>query len=317
MTNKRILITGGAGFIGSHLAEKLVNDNNHITIIDNLSTGSIDNLINIRSKITFIERDLKRALKTDINLWEYDYVFHLAGNPYVPPSVKNPKFDFKSNLENTFILLEGLRKTKNPPHLFNASSGAVYGNPASIPIKESDPTIPVAPYGVSKLSAERYASVYSLLYGIKTTNLRFFSLFGPRQKKQVIFDLILKVKKNPQVLEIFGDGSQERDFIYISDLIEAILLIAKKDNGHGQSYNIATGNSATINKIAKTICKICDVAPKFEYSLKNRPGDAEKWQVDISKIKKLGFKPRTDLEEGIKKIKAWTDSNQKLKNIYE
>jgi UDP-glucose 4-epimerase len=212
MKRKNALVTGGAGFVGSFLVEKLVKKNYQVTVVDNLSTGSRDNIKNVSSKIRFIRQDLEKFLNQNRDLSAYDYIFHLAANPYIPPSVKNPRFDFRQNFLNTFNLLENLRKSTKAPHLLNTSSAAVYGNPETLPIKETDPTVPISPYGASKLSAEHYAAVYSKLYNLKITNMRFFPVFGPRQKKQVIFDLILKIKRNPEVLEIFGDGSQSRDF---------------------------------------------------------------------------------------------------------
>lgn len=309
---KNILITGGAGFIGSRLANSLLDLNAGITIVDNLSTGSIKNIDDILNKIEFIEDDIERFLqKPDINLGGYDYIFHLAANSYVPPSVENPVFDYRQNLYNTFLLLEVLRKTSNPPHLFNASSAAIYGNPESLPIRETDPTVPIAPYGVSKLAAEFYATVYSKLYGIKVTNLRFFSVYGPGQHKQVMFDLLEKIRKNPNEIKVYGDGTQIRDFIYIDDLIKAILQIVKKTPGNGEVYNVASGKSYSISEVVQTLCDYCGVKPIIKYTDKVRPGDAEKWIVDVTKLAGFGFTATTTLEEGAKKVKNWFDRLKK------
>jgi len=319
MTKSRnnILVTGGAGFIGSQLVQRLAQANNRLTVIDNLSTGSLKNLEGLQSKIKFIKSDLGRALKANLKLQNFDIIYHLAANPYIPPSVKNPKYDFEQNLMNTFLLLEVLRETANPPCLVNVSSAAVYGNPEKLPIKEGDATLPVSPYGVSKLAAERYATVYSRLYGLKTMNLRYFPAFGPGQKKQVIFDLILKLKKNPNRLDIYGDGSQTRDFTFVDDIVTATILVGKKGVGSGEAYNIATGKSYSIKKLVKVICKVYRLKPALKYTGINRPGDTEKWEADITKIKKLGFKPAYSLEQGILKIKKWMDGEGEMKNIYD
>jgi len=316
MKKNNILITGGAGFIGSHLAKKLAQGQNYLTIIDNLSTGSIKNLEGLRSKMKFIKKDLDKALKA-INLQDFDYIYHLAANPYIPPSVKNPRYDFKQNLMNTFLLLESLRGTPNPPCLVNVSSAAIYGNPEKLPIKEGDATLPVSPYGVSKLAAERYATVYSRLYGLKIMNLRFFPAYGPGQKKQVVFDLILRLKSNPNRLDIHGDGSQTRDFTFVDDIVRASILIGTKGIGNGEAYNIATGKSYSIKELVKIICKVYRLKPEFKYSGTNRPGDTEKWEADISKIKKLGFKPAYNLEKGILEVKKWMDTEGEMENIYD
>jgi UDP-glucose 4-epimerase len=316
MKNKKILITGGAGFIGSHLATKFVQDGNQVTVIDNLSTGSRENLKSIWNKIDFIKIDINKFLKKNIEIKKYNYIFHLAGNPYIPPSVDNPPYDFRENLENTLLFLEVMRKSKFTGHFFYASSAAVYGNPEKLPIVETSYLNPVSPYGVSKLASERYVSVYSQMYKLKTTNLRFFSVYGPFQKKQVIFDLILKITKNPQKIDVYGDGEQIRDFIFVDDLVRGVILIAQKTRGLGETYNLASGKHYSIKEIIKIISRLLNAKPKIHFTMKQRLGDADKWIVNIQKIKRLGFKPQINIEEGILLTKNWADE-QKPKNIYE
>jgi UDP-glucose 4-epimerase len=199
MKNKKILITGGAGFIGSRLVRSFVKQGADVTIIDRLSTGSLENIEPVLDKIHLIQADLQQPdeLKK-LNLSSYDYLFHLAANAYVPTSVENPAFDLNLNLMLTFQILELMRSTKKSPHLIFASTAAVYGNPKKLPITETDPVDPISPYGVSKLAAERYAYVFSKLYGLKTTTLRFFSVYGPGQRKQVVFDMVEKIRQNPK-----------------------------------------------------------------------------------------------------------------------
>lgn len=311
LANAAILVTGGAGFIGSHLTEHLVASSARVTVVDSLATGSLENLAGVQSKIDFIQGDMgDLLLRQQIRVDAYDCIFHLAANPYIPPSVERPAYDFALNLQNTFTLLEALRAAPHPPRLVNTSSAAVYGNPATLPIKETDPTVPISPYGVSKLAAERYVAVYSQLYGIPATSLRLFSVFGPRQRKQVIYDLLCKLRADPHSLEVLGDGSQARDFVYATDVAQAMCLAAAVAPGRGEVYNVASGATHTIANVVDAWCRICKVTPSISYSGQVRPGDAEKWEVDISALKALGFAPQVSLEAGLEGIRDWYDSKR-------
>jgi len=306
LTQRSVLVTGGAGFIGSHLAESLVHLGAKVTVIDNLATGALDNLATIASQINLIVGDIGDLLRLKrLAIADYHYIFHLAGNPYIPPSVANPAYDFHENLQNPFSLLEALREAKTQTKLINASSAAVYGNPVRLPIRESDPTIPISPYGVSKLAGERYVAVYSQLYGISALSMRFFSVYGPRQRKQVIFDLLEKIHRNPYEIEVFGDGSQARDFTYVQDVVRALILAAEVAPGHGEAYNVASGITYTIAQIVSALCHISGTSPRINYTGHVRPGDAEKWEVDLQNLRTLGFEPKTTLESGLAKLWDW------------
>jgi UDP-glucose 4-epimerase len=295
-----ILVTGGAGFIGSHLVEHLVAAGAPVTVVDNLATGRLEHLQTVAPNVNLVVGDLGDVLRLKrIKLEEYACVFHLAANSYIPPSVANPAFDFHANLQNSFALLEALRQTANAPGLVNVSSAAVYGNPVRLPIRETDPTIPIAPYGVSKLAAERYVAVYSLLYGLRAVSVRLFSIYGPRQRKQVVYDLFCKLQANPKRLEILGDGSQARDFTYVLDVVQALVLVATAAPNHGEVYNVASGTTHTIAELVEACCRVSGLKPEIVYTGQIRPGDAEKWVVDISLLRQLGFDPRTDLETAL------------------
>jgi UDP-glucose 4-epimerase len=304
--NKAVLLTGGAGFIGSQLAEDLVEAGASVTIVDDLSTGRSANLALIMDRVVFFEQDIRKIRWEDVlGKKDYDVNFHFAANAYVPPSVERPQWDYDINLNGTMRLLEALRQGPWPGTLIYASSAAVYGNPTKIPIAETDLTIPISPYGVAKLAAERYVAVYSRLYGLRAASARFFSQFGPRQRKQVIYDFIQKLRRNPHEIFVHGDGSQVRDFNYVSDTTRAVMLIVEAGSLAGEVYNIASGRECSVRELLDIVSGLLNVRPKYVFSGQVRPGDPEKWSVDISKLEKLGYRPRVSLEEGLTKTVQW------------
>jgi len=302
----KVLVTGGAGFIGSHLVEQLVAIGSAVMVVDNLSTGRRENLLSVDGAVQVHEQDIRQvAWEKVLSGQQYDVIFHLAANAYVPPSVERPAWDYQINLECTFKLLETLRAIKWPGTLVYASSAAVYGNPVRIPIREDDPTVPISPYGVGKLAAERYVAVYSQLYDLRAASLRFFSVYGPRQRKQVVYDLIGKILSNPSEIFIHGDGTQVRDFNYVEDVARAAITVAESAPLQGEVYNVASGRACSIRELAETLCHILDLRPRFVYSGAVRPGDPEKWSVNIGRLAGLGYRPQISLEEGLKRTIKW------------
>jgi len=301
-----VLVTGGAGFIGSHLVERLVQRGLRPTVADDLSTGSLDNLAAVRDRVDVAVGGLQDLLsRRALGIERFDYVFHLAGNSYIPTSVEDPSLDFQSNLAGTLALLQALRSSARHPICVVASSAAVYGDPATLPIRESHPTVPISPYGVSKLGAESYAAVYARLYGLPAVSLRLFSAYGPRQKKQVVYDLLAKLDRDPEELEVIGDGTQERDLSFVTDVVEAFLLAATRAPARGEALNVATGASVTIAELVSALCRARGVSPRVRYTGRTRPGDAGRWRVDVSAIRALGYEARTPLESGLRSILAW------------
>jgi UDP-glucose 4-epimerase len=306
---KSILVTGGAGFIGSHLVECLVARGRRVTVVDDCSTGRLDNLTPVRHAVTMVEGELTDVLERGrLRLETFDAIFHFAGNPYVPWSVEDPRGDYNRNLRASFELLEALRSVSQPPLFVNTSSAAVYGNPVSMPIGESCPVMPISPYGVSKLAAEHYATIYSQQYGIPSVSLRLFSVYGPRQRKQVVYDLVRKLRTDPCRLVVHGDGSQERDFIYVTDLVRAVVTVAELCAGRGETYNVASGTSYTMSRLVEAVCEVCGVSPEVAYTGHVRPGDAQRWTVDTRVLEQTGFRPAVLLDEGLAAVRDWYDT---------
>ena len=312
--DKSYVVTGGAGFIGSHLVRELVEAGNEVLVVDNLSTGRVSNLGEVVGRVSLVQADLREWLCSDgPRLRDYEGVYHLAANAYIPPSVEDPRFDFDSNLLASFDLLEALRKHAPECRLVFASTGGVYGNPLTLPIKETDPTVPISPYGVSKLAAERYVSVYGDLYGLDARSLRFFSVYGPRQRKQVVYDLFRKIQARTGFLEVLGDGSQVRDFIYVDDLVRALTLLMERGDARGGTYNVASGKSVALSVLAELVIATSGIDSEVRYTGSIREGDAERWDVDTGLIQSLGFQSQVDLQEGLRAVWCWVEDSEERK----
>jgi UDP-glucose 4-epimerase len=305
LAGARILVTGGAGFLGSHLCPVLLDGGAQVTVVDNLSTGQSGNLTGSLERLTLVEQDMRHESFFDwLRTRRFDAVVHLAANGYLPPSVRDPQYDFETNAVVTFRLLECLR-TMPDTRLINASTAAVYGDPINQPITETDPTVPLSPYGVSKLAAERYVDVYARLFGLRTASLRFFPIYGPRLRKQIVFDIIGKLQCNRHELEVLGDGTQVRDLNYASDAVSAILMILAHAPMHGEVYNAASGHSYTTSEIVRSICDAMGLHPRLHYTDALRPGDSERWSAAFGPLAALGYAPEVSLPEGIRRTVAW------------
>lgn len=293
MKNKNILITGGLGFIGSHLTNKLIKNNN-ITIIDNLSTGKIDNLENINHEnLTLIKKDLN-SIDLNATLANIDYVFHLAAMSSVPLSIKQPISCNMENVTSTINLLNACVHNNVKKIIFSSSS-AVYGKNTNIPLKETELPMPTSPYASSKASCELYLQSFHESYGLNYIVLRYFNTFGPKQDNNsqysaVIPNFISALLKNEQA-EIYGDGEQTRDFIYVEDVVKANINAVESD--YNGIINIASGNSISINQlydiIKKTLGK--NIKPKYTSP---RHGDIKHSQANIEKMEKINLKINND-----------------------
>ncbi|MCS7184678.1 MAG: SDR family NAD(P)-dependent oxidoreductase [bacterium] len=297
----KAVVTGGAGFIGSHLVRELVKKNYDVYVIDNLSTGSLDRLSDIIKKIKFFEGDIRDRNLVKKVLDGASIVFHLAALRAVLRSVEKPYEVHLVNVNGTLNILEVIRKMNNKPGFVFASSSSVYGDCKKFPQKEEFNTNPISPYAAGKLAVEKYMSVYSKLYAINQAAIRYFNVYGPGQSPKsryaAVIPLFINLAKKSKPLPIYGSGEQSRDFCYVLDAVNATILISQNLNGF-EVYNVSGGRSISILEVAELVRKyVKNVDIKF---LPPRPGDVFKTQASLSKIKKFGFKNLYKFEEGLK-----------------
>jgi UDP-glucose 4-epimerase len=296
----KYLVTGGAGFIGSHITKELVKQGNSVTVIDNLNTGKEENLMSIRDKINFVNSSILDNEVLEKITKDIDGVFHQAALASVQDSFSKPKEYHDVNVNGTENILKLAKK--NNFKVVYASSSSVYGNPERIPIKEEDSKNPINPYAETKLKKEKLATKYSKI-GVEVIGLRYFNVFGKGQSKEYagVLKLFLEKVRDELPPKINGDGTQFRDFVYVEDVAKANIMSMNSDVKY-EFFNVGTNTSITILDLAKIIIKFSglDMEPSFGPSLK---GDVMKTVADITLIKeKIGWEPKMMLVEWIKEI---------------
>ena len=303
--NKRALVTGGAGFIPSHVVDALVTRGADVTVIDSLQAGKMENLSDAMEHIRFIEGDIRDDETVMKAVRGEDVVFHLAANASVPNSFENPRYDFETNALGSFNVLEAAR-LQGVGKVVYASSAAVYGEPKYVPVDESHPLEPCSFYGLSKLTGEREGFMYRDMYGLGFTAIRIFNTYGPRQPRYVMADLLRKLRNNPHELEVLGDGTQVRDYSYVSDTAEAIVSAAENDAMLGEAYNVAGGNPISIRDLVSLMLDTLDLKDtKVHYTGQSWKGDITRLMANIGKIRAVGFQPKVSLEDGIREMIEW------------
>lgn len=302
LKGKKVLVTGGAGFIGFHLSKKLSTLTSNLTIYDNLSSGKLEN-VKDAPKAKFVKGDIL-DLKNLYSLEKADLIYHLAAQVVVPYSMENPLEDFETNAKGTLCVLEKARK--DDAKLVFASSAAVYGNPTQLPTSEDYGFHPFSCYGLSKVVGEEYCQMYQEQYGLDITITRFANVYGSRCHG-VIHDFLDKLAKNPNKLEIIGTGMQSRDFVHVSDVVDALVTAGTSESANGKTYNIGFGITISIIDLAKMMLKILNLQDKTVVTTTN-----VSWQGDINIIwfnnskakKELKWNPKVNLEDSIKDIIA-------------
>jgi len=303
-----VLVTGGAGFIGSHLVDRLVNSGYNVRVMDNLSTGKLTNILEHieNGTVDFVEGDIKDLEQVKNCVHGVDAVLHLAAVTSVSFSVKNPTLTYETNAAGTLNLLVALAKERVGKFVF-ISSCAVYGEPQYLPIDEIHPTNPISPYAESKLLGERYCLGFHENKLLKSVALRFFNVYGLRQGLNdysgVITRFVDKLKQGLPLI-VYGDGSQTRDFIHVSDIVEAIQSCLENEGAGGQVFNVGSGKPTSINELANTVLSLAGSDLEVIHKAP-REGDITYSYADTSKAKKLlDYKPQTTLNDGLREILA-------------
>ncbi|MFQ5710348.1 MAG: SDR family NAD(P)-dependent oxidoreductase [Candidatus Geothermarchaeales archaeon] len=303
----KILVTGGAGFIGSHIVDRLMQEGFEVVVLDSLFAGKMENVRRHLKKKNFrlIKEDIRYPRVVKAALKGVDAVFNEAALLGVDFSLKNPLVTEEINVMGTLSMLQGCVKA-GVKRFIHASSTAVYGEPESTPIREDHPLRPISPYGASKLAAEHYCGIFHAAFGLETVILRYFNVYGSRQKSEQYSGAISSftdkiIKGEPPV--IFGDGEQTRDFIHVEDVVEANMRALESEKAVGEVFNVATGKPTTINKLADTLLKLCGRRNLEPIYVEPRPGDIRRSYADTSKSEDvLAFKAKIGLREGLTRI---------------
>ena len=315
LKGKTCLVTGGGGFIGSHLVERLLELGCEVTVLDDLSHGSINNLSQVKDnpKLKFVKGSIENSSLVDLLVAKNKYIFHLAAANLIQ-SIKNPAKDLRINTLGTLNIVLAMTKTKVKPVLIYSSTGSVYGEPVYTPQDEKHPLEPVSPYGVSKLAAEKYVSLFSKQYNLPVVTLRYYNVYGPRQnfkKKAGVVGIFINsaLKQKPLIIE--GTGEQKRAFTFVNDIVYANILASVNPKAIGGIYNIGSNQITTINALADIVEKELNL-DKRRIRLPRRIGEIDEFIPNLEKAKKyLKYQPQTSLKNGIKKTINWFLSNQK------
>jgi UDP-glucose 4-epimerase len=272
-----------------------------VVVIDNLSSGSEENL---HPDAVLIRKDIRTNLKPELE--GVEALFHMAADPDVRGSAANPRTSFDNNVEGTYDVLESCRKAEVERVVF-ASTSTVYGDAEKIPTPEDHHCVPISNYAASKLAGEAYLASYCSSYGLKGTSLRYANIFGERGFHGVMHDFFHKLHKNPDELEILGDGNQDKSYLYVSDCVSATMAAWQKQEGMYDYFNVGSGEKTKVKDLAKMMCEILELDPKFEFTGTPRGwvGDVRLMQLDTSKLEALGWEPKVKFKQGMERYLKW------------
>ncbi len=293
-----ILVTGGAGFIGSYVVDKFIDKGEEVIVIDNLSSGV--NYLNKNAHFYKVDLTNKEKIKDVFKHYKFEEVWHIAANPDVRIGSKDPDKIYKNNILATYNLLEVMREEKVSRIIFTSTS-TVYGEAKVIPTPEDYPTVPISIYGASKLACEALISSYCHTFDMNAWIYRFANVIGKRSNHGVIYDFIVKLKNNPNELEILGNGEQNKSYIYISDCIDAMFFGLKVDEGVN-IFNIGSEDQIKVKRIAEIVCEEMGLSPKFKFTGGERgwKGDVPVMLLSIEKLKSIGWKPKYNSEKAVR-----------------
>ena len=306
------LVTGGAGFIGSHLVEELVRRGARVRVVDNLCTGKRQNIAHLTS-VDFVEGDLADLEVARRAVTGVDYVLHQAAIPSVPRSVQDPITSNRANIDASLNILVAARDAR-VKRLVYAGSSSAYGDTPTMPKIETMPTAPLSPYALQKLVAEQYCQMFTRLYGLETVTIRYFNVFGPRQDPSSpysgVISLFISALCERRQPTIFGDGEHTRDFTYVANVVDGVLRACTAAGASGEVINVATGGRISLNTLFTTIRDLVAARVEPIYAAP-RPGDVKDSQADISKARRiLGYEPIVSFEDGLARTVAWYRDSQ-------
>jgi UDP-N-acetylglucosamine/UDP-N-acetyl-alpha-D-glucosaminouronate 4-epimerase len=303
----RYLVTGGAGFIGSHLVEELVRRGERVRVVDNLSTGKRQNIAHLAS-VEFVDGELADLEVARRAVDGMDYVLHQAAIPSVPRSVQDPVTSNRANIDATLNVLVAARDAR-VKRLVYAGSSSAYGDTPTLPKIETMQTAPLSPYALQKLVGEQYCQMFTRLYGLETVTIRYFNVFGPRQDPSSpysgVISIFISALCEGRQPTIYGDGEHTRDFTYVANVVDGVLRACTAENASGEVINVATGGRISLNKLFTTIRDLVTAKVEPLYA-PPRPGDVRDSQADISKARRiLRYEPSVSFEEGLARTVAW------------
>ena len=302
------LVTGGAGFIGSHLVEELLRRGQRVRVLDNFSTGKRENIEPLADRIELVEGDIRSYHIVREAVDGVDYVLHQGALPSVPRSINDPITTNEVNVTGTLNVLDAAKES-GVRRVVYASSSSVYGPDPELPVREDMNPNPVSPYAVAKLTGEKYCHAFAKVYDLETVALRYFNIFGPRQDPKSQYSAFIPKFTvgimEGQALTIDGDGEQAKDFTFVSNVVEANLLAAVAEGVSGEVFNVGCGASTSVNEVVAHLRKVIGVEGNVGYG-PSRPGDVPRSLADISRAReKLGYEPRVLIEEGLERVALW------------
>jgi UDP-glucose 4-epimerase len=308
----RVLVTGAAGFVPSHVVDAYVAAGARVTALDNFSDGRHANLTTLAGEHEIVEMDVRDEAISKI-VKQQDVVVHMAANADVPRSVRDPDYDFQNNVVGSYNVLRACLDSNVQSVIF-ASSAAVYGEPRYTPIDEAHPLDPISPYGAAKLAAEKLGFSYYKAYGLPFTAIRIFNSYGIRQPRYVMYDLLRKLRNDQSRLQVLGTGNQIRDYSYVTDTARCFLLASENKESVGEVYNVAGGEPISIRDLAKRIIAALGLSEvEVVFTGQSWPGDITALVADISKIRTgLGYCPEVALDEGIIRLIRWFDEQHSV-----